>query len=102
LARPNAFQPESGRLFYRRCLLFLVTGLAVLVVAFAVLMAFQMIFFALGDAFAVRILSGIAVACLVLLVVDVLLLVGVLGMQAVQDPYEVRRPPNDQRDGTDD
>ena len=67
---------------HRRRLLVLVTGLTVLITTFAVLMAFHSLFSALGDAVAARVLFGFAIACLVLLVVDVLLLVGVLGMRA--------------------
>ncbi len=84
---------------YRRCLLVLVAGLTVSIVAFAVLMAFQAIFSALGDVAAARILFGIAIACLILLAVDVLLLVGVLGMLAVRDQNDDRRRPDQSDDG---
>ena len=83
---------------YRRFLLVLVPGLAVLVVSFAVLMAFQTLFSALGDLLVARILGGIALGCLVILVVDVLLLVSVLGVLAVRDADEDRGPRDGQRD----
>jgi len=73
-------------------LLVLVPGLAVLIVSFAVLMAFQTLFSALGDPLVARILGGIALACLVILVVDVLLLVAVLGVLAVRDADDNRQP----------
>lgn len=84
---------------YRRCPLFLVTGLAILIVALAVLLAFQALFSALGDTLVARVLGGIAIACLVMLVVDVLLLVGVLGMLAVHESEEpFHRPADHQSD----
>ena len=48
---------------------------------------------ALGDVVAARVLFGFAITCLVLLVVDVLLLVGVLGMLAVQDQRDEGERP---------
>ena len=79
---------------HRRLLLLLVTSLTVLTVLFAVLMTFQALFAALGDALAARVLSGFAIASLVLLVVDVLLLVGVLGMHAIGEHDRDQTPPD--------
>jgi hypothetical protein len=67
----------------RRVFTVLVGGLAVLVVAFAVLMAFYLLISALGDAAASRAILWTAVGCLVFLVADLVLLVGALGLQSL-------------------
>jgi uncharacterized membrane protein len=70
---------------HRRIILVLVTALTVLTALVAVVMVFQSLFAALGDLATARVLSGVGIACLVILVVDVLLLVGALGMLAVRE-----------------
>ena len=67
----------------RRVLLILVFGLAVLIVVFAVVMAFYALVSALGDTSAAQLLLGIGISCLMLLVADLILLVGCLGINAV-------------------
>ena len=86
----------------RRIVLFLVTGLAILIVTLAVVLVFQSLFAALGDAATAGVLFGFGIACLVMLVVDVLLLVGALGMLAVQDlddPHRGRGSAGEDRNG---
>jgi hypothetical protein len=62
----------------------LVAGLSIFVVAFAVLMAFYALVTGLGDLVAARALLWTAMACLVVAAVDLVLLVGALGLQATQ------------------
>ena len=72
--------------------MFLVSMMAVLIVTLAVVKVFQSLFAALGDLLTARVLSGFSIACLVMLAIDVLLLVGALGMLAAQNPeFEDRR-----------
>ena len=52
----------------------------------------------MGDVATARVLFGFAIACLVLLVVDVLLLVGVLGMRAVRDQSDEGQTPGESGD----
>ena len=67
----------------RRLLLILVFGQFVLLVAFAVLVGGYALANATSDATGAAVLWWIAMACLMLIVVDVLLLVGVLGISAL-------------------
>ena len=68
----------------QRAFAVLVGVLAVLVVAFCVLMAFYLLVLALGDVFASRALLGTAFGCLILLVTDLILLVGALGLKSIE------------------
>lgn len=77
----------------RRLLTILVLALPVLTVAFGVLMAGHVLVQAVNDPLAARALLWVAMSCLMLLCTDVLLLVGVLGLQAL----ESREPPDDER-----
>lgn len=72
----------------QRVFIALVGGLAILVVAFAVLMGFYALIGALGDAPAARALLWAATSCLILLVMDLVLLVGALGVQTLQQNDE--------------
>ena len=67
----------------RSVLISLVFGLVLMLVAFAVLMAFHALVLAMGDAVAARAIFWAAITCLVLLVVDVLLLLAALGLRAI-------------------
>jgi hypothetical protein len=75
----------------RAVVFILVAGLSIFVVAFAVLMAFYALVTGLGDAFAAKALLWTAMACLMLAVTNLLLLVGVLGLQALQRHEDERR-----------
>ena len=68
----------------QRVFVVLVGGLAILVVAFAVLMAFYALVSALGDALAARALLWTAMGCLALAASDLVLLVGALGLEKLQ------------------
>ena len=67
----------------RPLLLVLVYGLPVLVVAFAVILGAASLAQAMGDAAGGRALVWVATAALILLIIDVLLLVGALGLAAL-------------------
>jgi hypothetical protein len=67
----------------RPLLLVLVFALPVLVVAFAVILGAAQLAAAMGDAAGGRALVWVAIGTLILLVIDVLLLVGVLGLAAL-------------------
>ena len=67
-----------------RIIIVLVGGFALLLVAFAVIMAFYALIVSLGDAPAGKVLFWIAMGALILLITDVVLLVGALGLRAVQ------------------
>jgi heme/copper-type cytochrome/quinol oxidase subunit 2 len=67
----------------RRLLLVLVFSQFILLVALAVLIGGYALTNATGDAAGATVLWWIAMACLMLIVVDVLLLVGVLGLYAL-------------------
>ena len=69
----------------------LVAGLSIFVVAFAVLMAFYALVTEMGDLVAARALLWTAVGCLILAVINVLLLVGALGLQALHGRQEEER-----------
>ena len=69
----------------RQFLAILVYSLPVLVVAFAVLMGAQALARATQDTTGATILWWIAMGCLITLVVDVLLLVGALGVDALSE-----------------
>lgn len=72
----------------RRVLLVLVFAQFVLLVAFAVLVAGYALAAATNDILGATVLWWIAMGCLIMVVVDVLLLVGVLGVAALvqQEP----------------
>jgi hypothetical protein len=73
----------------RPLLLVLVYALPVLVVAFAVILGAAQLAAAMGDAAGGRALVWVAVGALILLVIDVLLLVGVLGLKSLgADSYD--------------
>jgi hypothetical protein len=74
----------------RRVLLVLVFTQFVLLVAFAVLVAGYALAAATSDATGATVLWWIAMGCLIMVAVDVLLLVGVLGIAALvqQEPPE--------------
>lgn len=84
---------------FRRVALVLVTTMAVLIVVLAIVLVFQWLFAALGDPAAARVLSGFAVACLVMLVTVVLLLVGTLGLHLAgpERPAESSQDRDDER-----
>lgn len=69
----------------RRVFALLVGALAVLLTAFSVTMAFYALLSGLGDSTGARVLLWIAVAGLILLVADLVLLVGALGLRALED-----------------
>ncbi len=73
-------------------LVILVYGLIVLVVTFAVLCGASQLSAAIGDGQGAALLGRIAAACLILLVIDVLLLVGILSCKALD---EVAEKPNE-------
>lgn len=68
----------------RRFLAALVLALAVLLVTFAVLAAASLLAGALGDVPAAIVLRWVALAALILLAIDALLLLAVLGIRAAQ------------------
>lgn len=72
-------------------LVVLVAALPVLIVAFAVLMGGESLARATADAVSARVLFWVAMGALMLLVVDVVLLVGALGINAVAQ----REPPEE-------
>ena len=69
----------------RPFLRFLVFSLPILVVAFGVLMGASALAEALHDAVGSRVLRWVAMTCLMLLVSDALLLVGILGLNSLGD-----------------
>jgi len=72
----------------RRLLATLVFGLPVLVVGFAVIAGAGLLAQGLGDAEGARALYWIAMGALIAMVVDVLLLVGVLGLMALDQFHD--------------
>ena len=76
----------------RRVLLVLVFAQFVLLVAFAVLIAGYALAAATSDTLGATVLWWIAMGCLILVVVDILLLVGVLGIAALVQ-HEPLEPP---------
>lgn len=68
----------------RRVFGVLTTILIVLTVASAVLLTVQALLAALGDVRGAKVVLWIGLACLILLAIDVLLLVGALGVAAMQ------------------
>lgn len=72
----------------RRILVALVLPVPVLLVAFAVLMGGSALASAAGDAGAGRLLRWIAVASMILLVIDLVLLLVALGIRAVEERSE--------------
>jgi hypothetical protein len=77
----------------RRVLLVLVFAQFVLLVAFAVLVGGYALAAATSDTLGATVLWWIAMGCLMLIVADMLLLVGVLGLSAVVS-FESRERPN--------
>jgi len=73
-------------------LIILVYGLIVLVVTCAVLCGASQLSVALEDSQGAALLGRIAAACLILLVIDILLLVGILSCKALD---EVAEKPNE-------
>ncbi len=69
----------------RPLLVFLVFGLVLMLVAFAVLMAFYALVLTMGDTAAATALFWAANTALVLLVIDLVLLLIALGLRAVDD-----------------
>lgn len=67
----------------RPLLVALVFALPILVVTFAVILGASSLAQSLGDAAAAQALLWVAIGALIVLVIDVLLLVGVLGIQAL-------------------
>lgn len=80
----------------RPLLLVLVYALPILVVALAVLLGAAFVAQSLGDAAGSKALLGVAIGALILLVIDVLLLVGVLGLQALDSEPPSEGPPSDE------
>jgi hypothetical protein len=72
----------------RRLLTTLVFALPVLIVAFGVILGAAELAKALGDTAGARGLFWIAIAALILLLIDALLLLGVLGLQALDEPRD--------------
>ncbi len=70
----------------RPFLVTLVLALPVIVVAFAVVMAGYALSVATGDHAGGRILFGFGTACLMIGLIDAILLVGVLGLNALNGP----------------
>lgn len=79
---------------YRRFLLITVSSLPVLVTLAAVLMGSAWLVDALQDRAGARILRGGAGLVVVLLVLDVVLMLGVLGIRAVQELEDEHEPPS--------
>ena len=72
----------------RRLLATLVFGLPVLVVSFAVIACGALLAQGLGDTAGSRGLLWVAIGALLALVIDVVLLVGVLGLMALDQPHD--------------
>lgn len=72
----------------RRLLATLVFGLPVLVVSFAVIACAALLAQGLGDAAGARGLYWVAVGALLALLIDIVLLVGVLGLLALAEPHD--------------
>ena len=72
----------------RTVLVSLVYGLPLLVVAFGVLMGAYGLAQATEDLPAARVLRGVAASCLLLIVTDIILLVGALGVNALSKAEE--------------
>ena len=69
-----------------RCpLIMLVYGLIILVVTFAVLCGASQLSAAIGDSQGAALLWRVAAACLILLVIDILLLIGILSVKALDE-----------------
>ena len=81
----------------RRLLATLVLGLPVLVVGFAVIACAALLAQGLGDVAGARGLFWAAMGTLIALVVDVLLLIGVLGLMALDEPHD---QPHDRDEGS--
>lgn len=79
----------------RPILAILVITLAVLVVASCVLLGFQALLRFVGDGQGAAVILWIAVASLLLLVIDLVLLVGALGLNAISAP-EGRAEPSEE------
>ncbi len=66
----------------------LVLGLPILLVIFGVVMGFQLLLAALGDAWGASAALFVAITCLILVVVDLILLIICLGIAALERPVE--------------
>ncbi len=75
---------------HRTMLRWLVFALPLLVVVFAVLLSGAALSQALGDLLAARVISSVAVAVAMGIAVDLILLVGLLGLKALADIEELR------------
>lgn len=75
----------------RRFLLALVLALPVLALAFGVILGAAELAKALGDLAGARGLFWIAMTSLILLVIDAILLLGILGLRALQESHEEPR-----------
>jgi hypothetical protein len=73
-----------GHLISNRVISILLGTLAILTVACAVLMGFQVLLSSLHDTIAARTLQWIGFGCLILLVTDLLLLVGALAARLIE------------------
>ena len=76
--------PHLSRPFFA----LLVYSLPILVVAFAVLMGARTLADATGDSTGSGVLRWIAIGCLILLVTDIILLVGTLGVRELNKEQE--------------
>ena len=70
----------------------LLAALAILTVACAVLMGFQVLLSSLHDTVAARVLQWVGFGCVILLITDLVLLVGALSVRVLEQD---RRGPND-------
>ena len=84
-------QARTARMISRRLLSTLVFALPILVVAFAVILGAAHLAQGLGDAAGARGLFWTAMGALIALVIDVVLLVGVLGLLALDEPLDEPR-----------
>lgn len=79
----------------RSLLKFFVFALPLLVVVFSVLMGGFLLARATGDQWAAKVLQWIAVAALMAIVADLILLVGALGLRALDEADDRPRPPTE-------
>jgi hypothetical protein len=85
----------GGLVIPRQFLRILVLAMPILVVAFAVVMGGSSLIQATGDALAARVMRWVAAAVLVLAVTDLLLLVTVLGLKALEEADSDSNNPGD-------
>jgi hypothetical protein len=79
----------------RKIVAVLVMALPVLITTFAVLMAGQLLAGGIGDAGAQRALRGVAIGVLALVSVDLVLLIGALGVNSLERRDRHREPPDE-------